>query len=611
MLILLPFLSFVLILNLCHSRSQVAGPIACWRSSFLTSAVVWGLLVAGFTEFLNLFHFITRGSVGMLWAFAVAVCLALAVRRHQWVSLRISMPKLSTSSTVLAIGAVLVIAITGLTALIAPPNTWDSMAYHMSRVAHWIQNQSVDFYATPILRQNHMNPWTEFAIMHLQILSGGDRFANLVQWFSMVCSVLGVTLIARQLGASKSQQILTATIAVTIPMGILQASSTKNDYAVTCWLVCLAYSLLRFREKGENNSVWLAASSLALAMHTKATGYLFALPFVLWFGGLLFIRFRRKVWKPIVVFAALCLAVNFGHFARNFRMYGSPLGPGRESDAEVVAYYANGVFTPAAFASNILRNLSLHMGTTVRTLNVQVENAVRWAHTVIGADPSAPQTTWKEPFEVKRLSTAEAFAGNFMHLMLAMFSMATLLVFPSVRKHRPLILYTLCVVSGFLLFCFYLRWQLFHSRLHLPIFVLGTPIIAYALSSLPIRFVSQSVGFALVLVCYPWLLHNPTRPLHGENMIFKMDRTDMYFIDQPQLKVPFTGAADFVRSQHCSDVGIQMTDWEYPLWVVLQETVKDRVRLEHVGIDVRNNVSAGARTIPPLPDSFKPCVLIP
>jgi hypothetical protein len=86
----------------------------------------------------------------------------------------------------------LIFVLTGLIAIVSPANTWDSMTYHMSRVVHWIQNQGLAHYPTSILRQLHQNPWAEIAILHFQILSNGDRFANLIQWLSMIGASMGV-----------------------------------------------------------------------------------------------------------------------------------------------------------------------------------------------------------------------------------------------------------------------------------------------------------------------------------------------------------------------------------------------------------------------------------
>ena len=71
----------------------------------------------------------------------------------------------------------------------------------MSRVVHWQQNHSIARYPTHILRQLVLPPGAEVAILHLQILSDSDRFANLVQWFSVAAGLCGVSLIAKELRA--------------------------------------------------------------------------------------------------------------------------------------------------------------------------------------------------------------------------------------------------------------------------------------------------------------------------------------------------------------------------------------------------------------------------
>ena len=172
----------------------------------------------------------------------------------------------------------------GLIALIAPPNTNDSMSYHMSRVVHWQQNHSIAHYPTHILRQIVLPPGAELAILHLQILSESDRFANLVQWLSVAAGLCGVSLIAKELGADVRGQILSVVVCATLPMVILQASSTQNDAVEAFWMTCLVYFLLVMRRRQEWFYPYLVGMSLGLALLTKATAYLLAPPFLIWFG---------------------------------------------------------------------------------------------------------------------------------------------------------------------------------------------------------------------------------------------------------------------------------------------------------------------------------------
>src|SRR5262249_44491564 len=158
------------------------------------------------TELLSLFRSITFTSLVIGWILAVAVSATvyLSVPRR---GRRDPAPSVSRALVLWGSPAVAIVVATGIIAVISAPNNWDSMTYHLSRVMHWIQNESVEHYPTHILRQIELNPWAEFAILHLQVLLGSDHFSNSVQWFSMLGSVIGVTLISQQLGGSPRAQV--------------------------------------------------------------------------------------------------------------------------------------------------------------------------------------------------------------------------------------------------------------------------------------------------------------------------------------------------------------------------------------------------------------------
>ena len=63
------------------------------------------------------------------------------------------------SEKVLHCGLGLLVGIVGLTALLAPPNTWDAISSHLPRVVLWATNRSVQIYATADYSQVLMTPW--------------------------------------------------------------------------------------------------------------------------------------------------------------------------------------------------------------------------------------------------------------------------------------------------------------------------------------------------------------------------------------------------------------------------------------------------------------------
>lgn len=181
------------------------------------------------------------------------------------------------------------------------------MIYHLTRVVHWQQNHSVAHFATNIDRQIQMPPFAEFLLANLQILLNNDRYSNFVQWFAMIICIIGVSNIAEKLGATTIQQYIASLFCAFIPMGILQSTSTQNDYVLAACLICFVsfgVSLMC----GHINRIWIIGMGLALGLSllTKGTAYVFAFPFCILFGFYIIKSYKKSFLKEglLIVFIA-------------------------------------------------------------------------------------------------------------------------------------------------------------------------------------------------------------------------------------------------------------------------------------------------------------------
>ena len=363
------------------------------RRAFLITSFVWGTAVTILTEGLSLFNQLNYTSLLTCWITLLIPLFYLYFSGRRLHKQSLLEDCLRENKAILLSIAIILFS-TFCIAVIAPPNNNDSMTYHMSRVMHWIQNNSVAHYPTNILRQIELNPWAEFAITHLQILSGGDYLANLVQWFCMVGSILGITLIAEKLGASNRVQMIAALVTATIPMGILQSSSTQNDLVVSFWLVCLAYFCMQFNEKPCWSYAVAVGSSLGLSLLTKGTAYLFASPLIIWLAISSLKSIKQNALKFLVFIMLSASLLNIGHYIRNYETFGNILSSGESK-------YTNDSYGIATLASNIIRNIALEMSSQSVRVNQAVESGANVLHTLMGLDINDSGTTWgSEKFEL-------------------------------------------------------------------------------------------------------------------------------------------------------------------------------------------------------------------
>jgi len=552
------------------------GVLDEWRVAFVKGAIAWGVAVALNTEVLSVFRGLRPVPLAVVWTLEGVLVLVLVWRRRNTLSARLTgaagWPVVAAASPLIVIAAA-----TAVIAIAAPPNTFDAMTYHMARVAHWAADGTVAFYPTATLRQLYLNPWSEYAVLQFQVLSGGDRLANLVQWFCMTGSVVFASLIAKQLHAPLRGQLLAAFTVGTLPMGILQASSTQNDYSAAFWLLCaIAAALAYVASPSLGGAFWIGAS-IGLAMLTKGSSYIFAAPLALLLAGWMVVRLRTRLLAPAALMVAVPLVLNFGMYIRNEVQFQSPLGPSEET-----ATLANATLEPAAIASNLLRDSVLQVGTPFANVNYKLERAVLAVHTrVLHIDVSDPRTTFgTEPFAVNASSLDEDYAGDPLQAILAVVSIVVALI---LWRRAPLLaLYAGALVVTFILFAAYLRWQPWLSRLELPMLVAAGPLIGTVLARWLEGLGVGVVAALLLVVAVPFVIDNQSRPMVGFSFplnprllpegttIFNTPREQLYFVKDPSFEVPVRRVAADAQSSGCGEVGMWLrgNDWEYPLWAL-------------------------------------------
>jgi hypothetical protein len=549
-----------------------------FRVSILVTAIVWGVMVTGITEGLSFFGALTSGWLCVVW---LPTVLGLTTIIH----LRPCNPRVAvitkpeSGSTWLVAAVGVLIFMLGVIGVIAAPSNSDSMIYHLVRVMHWMQNRSVAHYATGYLPQLYHGPWAEFAILQLQELTGGDRYAFGVQWVSMLVCAIAATVVAGQLGAGTWGQVITAIYAITLPGTVLQANSTQNNLVVSAWLLCATVALLalgksaRYAARRVPRKLLAAqtamfGASIGLAVLTKGTGYIFGLPLVVWFLAMSLYYFRLFGVAMILFAGAFAAALNACHLWRNWEWCGSVFMP---ADHRYV--FRTDAYSARLFASNLIKNVSLHFRWTSPAWNAHVLHVVEWAHRLLGIDVSDSRITAVEhAFRNIPDVLSEDSTGNPLHLLVFGWAVGGVGFFrKKISNRRDTIALIIAVVGGFVLFCMTVKWQMFHARLHMPGFLLLAPVVGVVFEQVGRRWCVSMAMWVLVVIAFGVMLANPSHPLRGRKSIFHQPREAQYFANRPAMYAEFRKAVDILAARRCDQIGISGgAVWEYPIWVMFK-----------------------------------------
>jgi hypothetical protein len=568
------------------------------------------VFVALSTEILSIPRLITRPALAVAWLMLAVASFFYAAKIRAG---RLAIPERGSKSDSAPLDKFdwfllslvgLLVALIGIAAIVSAPNTWDAMAYHMSRIAQWMTNRDVNLYPAFYSVQLFLSPWAEYAMMHLDVLYGADRLVNLIEWFSMIGSILGVSLIAQELGAGRRGQVFAATAAATLPGAVLEASGAMNTCVGMFWIVAAVYYVLRWNERQTPILAWAIGATVALAIMTKGTAWVL-LPCTLlacWWIGSPAARKLLLARIPVVLLAILVL--NGPLLARNYKLSGSPLGFPEPMGDDPLRTYSNSHYSASITLGNILKNLALHLATPIGGINQRVNWLIFSTSQRFGLDLNNPASTWRGGFHLNHMSAHEERAGDPLQLALIFVSCLFLL---SPRAGRTLRIYMLGLFTSFVLFCALMRWQPWNVRFHLPLFALGVALAGVVFERRVPRYALAGIACLLLLAAFPLAILNSLRPLLSlrSPSIFSQSRTETYFADSHEWQMhSYVAAVGAVQAITCDSIGLDSSfdDFDYPILALLDAGHgRQQVRYS----EVRGLTAEYAR-----PDSTPPCVVI-
>jgi len=549
--------------------------------------IIWTTLSLVFCEVSGAFDALNLAAAMVFWLPVTSVSLVIAFRRCSAEKLRNSLSVLDWKSAA-GIGILLYSLVLLAIALTSMPGTWDSQTYHLARIEHWIQDGSLAHYPTSIDRQIALGTLAESLVLQLRLISGTETLAAVVQWLAFLGSLASASLIAGRLGADRRGQALAALFVATIPMAILQSTSTQTDLVTAVFLILFVQNILDLFQEVALRRGLEAALAISLAVLTKATALIIGFPFGLWLLGWLWLSRKRIAgFRLIAAGAAIFLSVDFTFFWRNYRSFGSIF-------SNQGALTNNGSFGIAQTIDNAILNIAMNLSTGIPAVDGFLTDWIERLCEFLGVTGHRADTMFMN--HAFNMATGKAIlhedsASNLVHAVIILFSCAFVL-FSARRPGRAksAALYTTCLVTAFILFSAVIRWQPWITRLELPFFVLAGPIVGVAFGNFALRrqrYLVPALVLVLAVGSLPWLVANRSRPLLPKPY-FLNSRTDNLFANRADLKAKYVAVADRIIAGNYRNIGlvIRRDDWEYPLWYLLNpylSTVKGRI--EHMVTD--------------------------
>jgi hypothetical protein len=476
---------------------------------------------------------------------ALAILTAAAEKMRRFRALARSNPLLAGLGLLIGIsmllGAYLI--------LVVPPNTYDSLSYHLSRVAHWLHNGTMHHFDTPDpIKIVHQGYNFEIGLLWLTVLWGNDRLAGFVQWTVTIGMVVAIYGLARQLKFPRTAGIFAALIWSTFTIVVLQATSTKNDTLVAFFVVAAFYFLivgLRDTERTYSPSLILFGLSLGLGLGTKSIVLMFLPGFAV--GCTVLLLTNRSRYFPKLVYAAVWSLLGIGlvgfyNYALNLINYHFFFGsPELFNDVQTVQNPSL-----ATFETNLAR-IIYHFFDPGGLPDVIVDYVQQWRphlgeklFEVLHIAPNLPNANMNTfQFDgVRQVTPREdaAWYGPLGFLLFLPTLLFYLFVSPFLEKDVWKWVTALVAVSYLIVFAILTRWQMHMGRLVLISVSLIAPLLAgfYTWSEKykPLRWSVVAIG----VVVLGWSsTHNYHKSILGPHNIWHADYYTLRTVQNPKL----------------------------------------------------------------------------
>jgi len=506
--------------------------------------------------------------------YALFVAGGLAIAATAWLRLDRPRPRPTLAMDIhgaLDIHGVLLIALGTVVALAfgyelfvvvaSPPNNWDSLHYHLARVAAWRAQGSLGYIPTHNGIENAYPQNAELLVLWTVVFLGRDLLAALPQLLAGLATTVSVFAISRRLGHGVRASAFAALLFPTLTIVALESVQAQNDL-VEASFVAAAVALALGRTRAEAG---LAGLALGLAAGTKLT-FLYALtPLVV--IGLLMLPRRRLAAVAASALAGFAL-VGMYAYVQNLVETGRPQG--RATQLSTMPPQVTAAGTVSSIARTTYRLVDLSGFHPPAALTEHVSGAAKRVFDGLGIPTNPPgattQGTFEFTYDVNDVANEDSSAfGPLGFLLLVPLSVGFLAAWALRRTGRTrgalalaLPLYVVALALG-------TRWNLYVDRFLITPAALTLPLAPAVLRRALVRATVLAIAAAAVALALAYNVSKPTG-LGGGTPVWDLSRPAAQAIREPERAPVLAAVARTVPSQARLGVDLAPDDWEYPLW---------------------------------------------
>ncbi len=272
---------------------------------------------AKFLDFTDQLH-----AAGVLYVHLGALIVLAAIFLILWSKISAAAPLRSDSMEIrfvaitgLTVTGLLLIAL-GVISFVIPVNFRDDHIYHMPMVANYVQNHSLQPWATQDLRQILRPNAIELQMLHLALLSNSDSWLELPNLLALFVALAATFQIARITLGSRTLAWISVLAVLTARQILLSPTTVSNDAPFMAFTLCSFYGVLGLAGSAPKRMpLWIGflLLSTGMAVATKVVGPWLAVT-VLMTLSLMAItgKLPAKAWLGFVIALVVAVAIVLG-----------------------------------------------------------------------------------------------------------------------------------------------------------------------------------------------------------------------------------------------------------------------------------------------------------